>query len=70
MQQKEELLEELMSIRDAITTILERVGRVDDHLDDGRLDSLNPPGAYSHLERANYLIGIVESELESELGNT
>ena len=68
--QKEALLEELMSIRDAISTIMDRVGRVDDQLDDGHLDSREPPGAYSHLERANYLIGIVESELEYELRKT
>ena len=66
---KEALLEELMSIRDVISDVLDRVGRVDDHLNDSRLDSREPPGAYSHLERANYLIGIVESELEYDLGN-
>jgi len=68
--------ENLMIQLDALTQILEdideikdRLGRVDDVLDDERLDSRHPPGAYSHLERAMYLIGIVESELLFDFDN-
>jgi len=64
---KENLLDALTEILQDLDDIKERVGRVDDVLDDQRLDSREPPGAYSHLERAMYLIGIVESELEFDL---
>ena len=66
MMDKGKLADELYDIGEKLSVLIDRLGVVDDVVDDGRLDCRDPPGAYSHLERAKYLIHIVESELEDE----